>query len=126
VDRAGKVMRSSESVGGAAKEVAFSPDGKWLMSISNGPTLWRVADGSRHLDLRPGKEDAWGAAFMSTADRMALYGADVLRLVDANTGRTIAKTDVPLGPKPSAFVLADGKLAAASEVKTAVVAVPKE
>lgn len=127
MDREGKITRSTESIRGSAHEVAFSPDGKWLMTVSHGPTLWSVADASRHLDLRPGPDDAWGAAFVPDAvDRLALYGADSLRLVDTNTGRTITERDVPLGPKPNAFAFYRERLAAASDAKTVVVPFPTE
>lgn len=126
MDRYGTVTRSRDPVGSAAHDVVFSPDGRWLMSLSSGPTVWSTTDVTRHLDLRPGDEQRWGGAFLPDVDRLALFTDSALRRVDVASGRTLGSTEVELGPRASAHAFSsDGRwLVAVSSVKTQLVPVP--
>ncbi len=126
VDRQGIVVRSTQPGGGYAREIVVSADGQWVLSLSNGPTVWKAADLSRHLDLRPGPKTAWGGAFVGQADQLALFMDTALRRVDLNTGRTMASAPVALGPRARAHAFSpDGRwLVAGSVLKTVLVPLP--
>jgi eukaryotic-like serine/threonine-protein kinase len=71
--------------------VKFSPDGKWLMTTNLPCRLWRVGNWREPMEI--GGE---GLCFSPAGGLLAVKDADqVLRLVETETGRTIARLTSP-------------------------------
>ncbi len=74
-----------------ATRVAFSPDGKWLMTKAAPCLLWAV--GTWREVRRLGGE---GLCFSPDATQVAVIDADrVIRLVETETGRVLARLESP-------------------------------
>ncbi len=72
-------------------EVLFSPDGKWLMTADPPSRLWEV--GTWKQARRIGGR---GRCFCPDGRQLLVQDSDkVLRLVDVNTGRTLARLESP-------------------------------
>ena len=74
-----------------ATAVAFSPDGKWLMTASPPCKLWTTGTWALHRDL-----GGAGLCFSPDSRLVALLDASrIIRLVEAETGRVIARLESP-------------------------------
>ena len=71
--------------------VAFSPDGKWLMT-----THPRAGSGPSAPGARPGNDRRYGLCFSPDGRLVVVQDASkVLRLVETETGRTLARLESP-------------------------------
>jgi serine/threonine protein kinase/WD40 repeat protein len=75
--------------------VQFSPDGKWLLTTSDGPRLWAVGIWEEGPRLGGTPLNSWGA-FSRDGKLLALGDApSLVRLVITDTGEEIARLTVP-------------------------------
>lgn len=101
-------------------KIAFSPCGRYLASVwsSRGPaTIWNVANGERHLELRlPIDEDSddRGVGFSADGSRLIVLSHHEVRLWDIATCQVLASFEAPgsesLAVSPRAAVIATGGL----------------
>lgn len=100
--------------------IAFSPCGRYLASVwaSRGPaTLWKMANGERHLDFRlPTEEqtDDRGVGFSADGAKLIVLSQHEVRLWDISTCQVLASFEAPgseaLAVSPSASTIATGGL----------------
>jgi WD40 repeat protein len=85
-------------VTGSAHPV-FSPDGRWLATATGGETqLWRVGDWKSELVLRQTEPEGVPSTLAFSPDGSILaspYSRSVVRLVEVDTGREIARLRAP-------------------------------
>ncbi|MBO0800427.1 MAG: serine/threonine protein kinase, partial [Blastocatellia bacterium] len=102
--------------------VAFSPDGKRLVTGSSDNTvkLWDAATGEKTLILKGHTDAVWSMAFSSDGKRLASGTRDgIIKLWDAATGQTLITLTGLLRPVISLAFSPDGKrLAAGSDDRT--------
>jgi eukaryotic-like serine/threonine-protein kinase len=71
--------------------VAFSPDGRWVMTQQSPCRLWEPATGRQVHEV-----GGYGLCFSPDGDLLVVQDADrVLRLVQAGTNRTVARLESP-------------------------------
>jgi WD40 repeat protein len=88
----GEIALDSSRQGlGLVRSVAFSPDGRRLVTASDNenPKVWDVATGREVLTLKPHSARVSSAAFSPDGRRLITAGDLVPELWDAATGRTV-------------------------------------
>src|SRR5439155_14453864 len=113
--RSGILLRTLNGHRGNVRVVAFSPDGRTLLSggFENTLRLWRVEDGTMLRDFRGHQGWIAGVSFNSQGSRFVSVGYDgTWRLWDTNTGRLLITTVVRnghwLSVTPQGLVVASG------------------
>jgi serine/threonine protein kinase/WD40 repeat protein len=89
----GKHLKNLPVGGGGV--VQFSPDGKWLLTTSGGPRLWKVGTWEEGPKLGGTPFNAWGA--FSRDGKLLALGDEpgVVRLVVTHTGVELARLTAP-------------------------------
>jgi WD40 repeat protein/tetratricopeptide (TPR) repeat protein len=124
-----KVLSAGDREGRSGTFVAFSPDGRWLVSCSGnmsspGYDFWEVGTWKRRRFDPESEASGWGQPVFSPDGRlMALtVSPQQIRLVEPATSRTIAhlSTVQPLHARPLAFSPDGTRLIAATDRSTAL------
>jgi serine/threonine protein kinase/WD40 repeat protein/tetratricopeptide (TPR) repeat protein len=125
--RTDRVLPASDGEGGDTSSiVAFSPDGRWLVSCSSssaaGFYFWEVGTWKRGPLVPRSEAAAWHAPVFSPDSRMAALSQSTqqIRLFDPATDRTIAhlSTLQPLRAAPVAFSPDGTRLIASTNRRT--------
>jgi WD40 repeat protein len=117
-DAAGRTLHTLREPAGGVTDVAFSPDGKRLVStcISRAVALWDTATGRRLLDLKGHSVTVFQAVFTPDGRRLATASVDgSVRLWDAETGQELFRLSDSGPPVLSLAFSPDGRRLAAGK-----------
>ena len=121
--RAADFQLTGMAIDGGAREAAYSPTGKTLVTAANDGTaaIWDVATGSRLIILRGHGGAVRSAAYSPDGERIVTASADgTARVWQAGSGALLGVLSGHLGPVNTASFSPDGlSIATASEDKTA-------
>jgi tetratricopeptide (TPR) repeat protein len=125
-----RVLPPSDSEGDNETDVAFSPDGRWLVSCSQnvaapGYYFWEVGTWKRGPLVRPDSSlFGWGEPVFSPNGRLVVMSSSLhqIRLAETATGRVLAhlSTLQPLAATPLAFSPDGTRLIARTNRRTAL------
>lgn len=98
------------------RRVAFSPDGRWVVSAAgkdNTARMWEAATGGMITELTGHKDEVMSAAYSSDGKLIVTASMDqTARVWDAKTGRTVAILRAPGGQVTDAVFSPDSTLVA--------------
>ncbi len=79
-------------------ESQFSPDGQWLFTSTQGGSVWKTDDWTRHLQLNSPDKSSTGFAFAFSSDSkwcVHSSGPGILKILDLKSGKLLAVLSDP-------------------------------